>query len=101
MPVDPLRHPDLARIGRRMREQLDDTLEAEQHAARAAALRRRTLRDVLLEAEDRRALAVCSLTDGYLYRGTVASVGTDHVAIDTETGQQILMLGHLVSVDIR
>ncbi len=100
--ADPLRHPDLARLGRAMRDQLDETLDAEQHAARAAARRRRGLRDVLLEAEDRGAVARLSCVDGQLYRGTVAAVGTDHVALAGGDGhpERLVVLIHVVSVEV-
>jgi hypothetical protein len=45
-------HPDLIGIGRELRRQLDATLLAEQHAARAAAVRRTTLRDRMLNLAD-------------------------------------------------
>ncbi len=101
LPVDPLHHPDLARLGRRLRSQLDDTLEAEQHAARAAALRRRSLRDILLEAEDRAAAAVITCSNGELYRGIVVAVGADHVSVRTEHATTALMLAHIVGVEVR
>ncbi len=100
--ADPLRHPDLARLGRALRDQLDETLDAEQHAARAAARRRRSLRDVLLEAEDRGAAARISCTDGQLYRGAVVAVGADHVALaGDEGGERLIALAHVATVEIR
>ncbi len=99
--ADPLRHPDLARLGRALRDQLDETLDAEQHAARAAARRRRSLRDALLEAEDRRAAVRVSCIDGQLYRGTVVAVGTDHVALaDGEGAERLVALAHVVTVQV-
>ena len=84
--MDPFSHPDLERLGRAMRGRLDDTLDAEQSAARSAALRRRTLRDRLIESEDRAEEVVLSSTDGQVYRGNVLAVGVDHVVL-TESGQ--------------
>jgi len=77
--MDPFDHPDLVHLGRRLRNRLDDTLDAEQYAARAAARRRRSLRDRLLDAEDRTEQVVVSTTDGHVYRGVVDAVGVDHV----------------------
>ena len=65
---------------------LDDTLDAEQAAARAAARRRRTLRDRLLDSEDRVENVVITTADGHLHRGIVDAVGVDHVVVvDDET----------------
>ncbi len=100
--ADPLRHPDLVRLGRAMRTQLDETLDAEQHAARAAALRRRTVRDVLLDAEDRQAEAVLSCTDGEVYGGRVAAVGADHVALVAgQHRERLVVFSHIVSLEVR
>ncbi len=100
--ADPLGHPDLARLGRAMRDRLDETLEAEQHAARAAALRRRTLRDLVLEAEDRGAAAVLSGTDGQVYRGVVTAVGADHVVLASSDGtERFVSLAQVVSLEVR
>ena len=99
--MDPQQHPDLARLGRKLRERLDDTLEAEQHAARAAALRRRTLRDRLSEAEDRAEAVVIAASDGHLYRGTITTVGTDHLVMADGAAQRFISLDHLVAVEFR
>ncbi len=97
--VDPLRHPDLTRLGRRMRDQLDETLEAEQHAAHAVVRRRRSMRDLLLQAEDRRQVAVASGVDGQLYRGVVRAVGADHVVLATDGQEQVLAIAHIVGFE--
>ena len=79
--LDPQHHPDLRRLGRELRRQMEDTLDAELHAARAAARRRRTVRDVLLAAEDRREVVLVTTLDGERYRGTVIAVGADHIEL--------------------
>ena len=71
--MDPFSHPDLARIGRDLRTRLDDTLDAEQEAARAAAMRRMSLRDRLILSEDRSERVLLSTADGHMYRGVVRS----------------------------
>lgn len=101
MATDPLRHPDLARMGRRLRAQLDGVLEAEQDAARAVQRRRRTLRDILLEAEDRRSVAVVTAGDGLHFRGEVVAVGADHVVLADEGRERCVALDHVISVEVR
>ena len=99
--MDPFSHPDLERLGRALRDRLDETLVAEQTAARAAAQRRRTLRDRLLESEDRSAVVVVTATDGHTYRGVVDAVGVDHIVL-TEAGRfTYLALAQIVAMDVR
>ena len=99
--MDPLRHPDLERLGRSLRDRLDDTLEAEQSAARAAALRRRSLRDRLLEAEDRAEHIVVSTADGNVYHGIVDAVGADHVVLNDGTSERFIATLHIVAMEPR
>jgi len=98
--LDPLKHPDLQQLGRRLRDQMDETLDAEQAAARAAAARRRSLRDVLLEAEDRGTDALVSCVDGQLFRGQIEAVGTDHVVIETDGADHYIAMEHIVGVRV-
>ncbi len=97
--MDPFSHPDLERLGRTLRDRLDETLIAEQSAARAAARRRRSLRDCLLEAEDRHDAVVISATDGQTYRGVVDAVGVDHVVLTDSGLSTYLAIAHVVSMD--
>ncbi len=96
--MDPFGHPDLERLGRSMRDRLDDTLVAEQSAARAAARRRRTFRDILIEAEDRSDTVVVSASDGHTYRGRVDAVGVDHVVLADSGRSMHITIGHVVSM---
>ena len=96
--VDPFRHPDLERLGRTLRDRLDETLNAEQSAARSAARRRRTLRDCLLEAEDRGDTVVVSAVDGHTYRGFVDAVGVDHVVLEDGDRSIRVAICHVVSI---
>lgn len=99
--MDPFGHPDLERLGRTLRSRLDETLDAEQAAARMAALRRRTLRDRLIEADDRAEDIVLATVDGHMVRGRICAVGVDHVAIE-EAGRQIYVaIGHIVTLEAR
>lgn len=84
-----------------MRHELDETLDAEQTAARAAARRRMTLRDRLLESEDRSEDAVLSTSDGQVYRGIVDAVGVDHVVVRDGDVDRYLALSHIVAFETR
>ncbi|MEN8234274.1 MAG: DUF2642 domain-containing protein [Actinomycetota bacterium] len=99
--MDPLGHPDLVRLGRSLRNRLDDTLDAEQAAARAAAHRRLTMRDRLLESEDRTEQVVLSTIDGGVYRGVVDAVGIDHVAILDGDAERFITISHIVAMETR
>lgn len=99
--MEPLEHPDLVRLGRTLRRRLDATLQAEQAAARAAALRRRSLRDRLLDAEDRIEEVIVSTSDGQLQRGLVEAVGIDHVVLSDGGGSRFVALQYIVTVEIR
>jgi len=98
--MDPFRHPDLERLGRTLRDRLDETLNAEQSAARSAARRRRTLRDSLLESEDRSDTVVMSAVDGHTYRGLVEAVGVDHVVLVDSGRSTHIAISHIVSMGI-
>ncbi|MCU0281609.1 MAG: hypothetical protein MUE66_07260 [Acidimicrobiia bacterium] len=93
-------HPDLAALGRRLRAEMDETLDAEQSAARAAARRRRTLRDLFLTLEDRADPAALWAVDGRCYRGTVRAVGTDHVELASADGLRLVAFAHVVAVEV-
>jgi len=99
--MDPFSHPDLAQIGRALRSRLDDTLDAEQEAARSAALRRMSLRDRLILSEDRRERVVVSAVDGHTYHGIVRSVGLDHVVLEDGSSARWLAIDHIVAMEAR
>jgi hypothetical protein len=95
--MDPFGHPDLVRLGRSLRNRLDDTLDAEQAAAR----RRQTLRDRLLDSEDRTEQIVVSTVDGHLYRGVVEAVGVDHVVVIDGNIERYIAIAHIVAMEGR
>ena len=99
--MDPFSHPDLERLGRTLRVRLDETLDAEQSAARSAALRRRTLRDRLIESEDRTEEVVLNGIDGHVYRGYVSAVGIDHVVLTESGHDRFVTLAHVMSMEAR
>ena len=97
--MDPLHHPDLRRVGRRMRNQLEETLDAEQHAARATALRISTFRDRLIELADRgRRVAIHTSSDG-VHVGHIDGVGVDYLVLQTEHSERLVTLSHVVSCE--
>ncbi|HLA66500.1 MAG TPA: hypothetical protein VJP05_03305 [Acidimicrobiia bacterium] len=93
-------HPDLVHIGRVLRERMDRTLDAEMEAARAAARRSRTTRDMLLAAEDRGDRVHLLSDDGSTHVGTITAVGADHLEITRDGTARIVVLSHLVSVEV-
>ena len=81
--MDPLRHPDLVEITHRLRSQYERILQAEQEAAVVLRRRRQTLRDLLIEAEDRHACVRLITNGGTTLEGALETVGLDHVTIGT------------------
>jgi hypothetical protein len=79
---------------------MDRTLEAEMEAARCAARRNRSLRDLLLAAEDGEEAIRVTAVDGMLHRGRVEAVGADHVEIVHDTVRRVVSLAHIVSVEV-
>ncbi len=99
--MDPFGHPDLERLARSLRLRLDETLDAEQAAARSAALRRRSMRDRFIEAEDRDEEIVVSSIDGHVWRGRIAAVGIDHIVVTDGDRERCLALSHVVAMESR
>jgi hypothetical protein len=80
---------------------MDETLDAEQCAARSASRRRRTLRDLFLDLEDRADPAVVWAADGRCYRGIVRAVGVDHAELADEDCRRVVVLGQVVALEMR
>lgn len=99
--MEPSGHPDLVRLGRSLRDRMDGTLEAEMEAARSSARRRRSLRDLLLLAEDAGAEVRLTAADGLSHAGRVAAVGSDHVEIASGRTRRIVALAQVVSVEMK
>lgn len=98
--MDPLRHPDLIEISRRLRNQLSRVLEAEQEAAAVTLRRRSSLRDRLLDAEDRNEEIALMCIDGITRRGRVAGVGVDHVVLETSATAAYVGISHIVAIEV-
>lgn len=99
--MDPLRHPDLIEVSRTLRHQIDAVLTAEQQAARATMRRRRTIRDRLLEAEDRGEPVEISLCTGARVSGVLVAVGADHLLITSPPNETFVHLDHVASCTFR
>lgn len=79
--MDPLRHPDLIEVGRRLRETFDRAAAAELETIRVALARSRGLRDLLIEWEDEQRLVRVSLPTTTLTPMTIHGVGVDHLLL--------------------
>lgn len=79
--IEPFDHPDLRDVGRLLRRQFDAVTEAEQHATDILIRRTTTLRDRMIEAEDRGSDVEIELIGGSRYRGRVLAASVDHIEI--------------------
>lgn len=93
-------HPDLRALGRRLRLEMDETLRAEQYAARVSARRRSTIRDRFLMAEDRAERLNIEVVGGSDIGGTIVAVGVDHVVVADEHRRCWVALQHVVAVRV-
>jgi hypothetical protein len=78
---DALDHPDLNDIGRTLQRRFDRILETEQEAAEIMARRSTTLRERLIDIEDRAGFVTVTTTFGAAVSGVVRAVATDHVEV--------------------
>ncbi|NND03606.1 MAG: hypothetical protein HKN91_12545 [Acidimicrobiia bacterium] len=91
-------HPDLAALGRRLRIELDETLRAEQYAARVSAQRRSTIRDRALLAADRAECLELEVANGSTFSGLVVGVGADHVILAVGGRSRWVALHHIAAM---
>lgn len=92
-------HPDLVEVDERLQTRLEAVLEAEQQAAAIIARRSATLRDRLIEAEDRGAPVTLHTASGS-HSGLMEAVGADHVEIGTETGSTLIPFELVMAVSL-
>ncbi len=98
-PDDPLRHPDLVEMARRLRSQLESVLDAERAAAHAIARRSETMRDRLILAEDNEDRVVITCCDGSRRVGRLGGVGLDVAVVVAPDKEQVVALRHIVSLE--
>ncbi len=98
-PDDPLRHPDLVEMARRLRSQLESVLDAERAAAHAIARRSETMRDRLIMAEDNGDRVVITCCDGGRRVGRLGGVGLDLVVVLGPDREQVVALRHIVTLE--
>lgn len=93
-------HPDLNALGRRLRLEMDETLRAEQYAARVSAQRRSTIRDRFLLAEDRAEPLNVEMVGGSDIHGVVVAVGVDHVVVADRGRHCWVAMQHVVAIRV-
>ena len=84
-------HPDLIEIDRHIRTHLDRVLRAEQEAADLSRRRSATIRDRLIELEERSEAVVVSHREGEI-AGLVENVGADHFDLVSAHGSVIIVI---------
>lgn len=87
-------HPDLVEIDRHIRHHLERVLRAEQEAANLNRRRRASLRDRLIDFEERRDPVVISQS-GTEIAGVVDNVGVDHIDLVSASGPVIIAIGSI------
>lgn len=93
-------HPDLRALDMRLRLEMDETLRAEQYAARVSARRRSTIRDRFLLAEDRAERLNVEIVGGSDVGGVIVAVGADHVVVSDRGRTCWVALQHVVAVRV-
>ena len=87
-------HPDLVEIDRHIRHHLERVLRAEQDAANLNRRRRASLRDRLIDLEERSDPVIISRA-GTEITGVVDSVGVDHLDLVSASGSVIIPIGSI------
>lgn len=92
-------HPDLVELDERLLARIEAVLEAEQQAAAVMARRSATMRDRLIEAEDRGATVTLHTISGS-HSGLMETVAADHVEIATDTGSTLIPYDLVMAVSL-
>lgn len=87
-------HPDLVEIDRHIRHQLERVLRTEQEAANLNRRRRASLRDRLIDLEERCDPVVIARA-GTEIAGVVDNVGIDHIDLVSASGPVIIAIGSI------
>ena len=90
-------HPDLVDLDARIRIRLDSVLQAEEEAAAVYARRTTSLRDRLIDLEEREVAVEVFTTTGR-HRGHVTAVGRDHLELTSPEGEVIVRLRRVVAL---
>lgn len=93
-------HPDLIDVARRLRRRFDAVLEAEREAAEVIARRTTSLRERLIEVEDRLAEAVVLTTTGSVFEAMSLTVASDHVELRTRSGSVLVTFEGIEAVSL-
>ncbi len=97
--MDLIRHPDLVEVSVRMHSAFTSALEAEQIAAEVAHRRQRSLRDVLLELEDRQLPVRVTTASRRWPAGRIAGVGKDHLLLALGGAPTLVCIDAIESVE--
>lgn len=90
-------HPDLIELDRYIRTRLDRVLRAEQEAADLSRRRSATLRDRLIDLEERCEGVVVGHRGGET-AGVVECVGADHFDLATAAGSVLVPLARVITL---
>lgn len=97
--MDSLRHPDLVELSAKMKRALEAVLHAEQTAAQVARKRQRSLRDVVLEFEDRGQPVRVSTAGQRWPVGVIVGVGLDHLMLRLNTEPVLIAFHSIQSIE--
>ena len=90
-------HPEIEAFSRAAEHRFDLVMEAEQEAAMVGLNRVATLRDRLIEFEDRRSDVTVTTVAGS-HSGRLTAVGMDHLVLLTDALRTIVRLDDVIAV---
>lgn len=90
-------HPEIEAFSRAVERRFDLVLEAEQEAALVGLNRAATLRDRLIEWEDRHSDVTVTTVAG-THSGRLAAVGIDHLVLVADASRVVVRLADVIAV---